>query len=136
MARLSAEHRNRIENIFDRHLEVGLHHGAQLAVYIDGERELSLAGGVTGPDGIEKTPTTRHVLFSATKPYTAVCLHALVDDGLVDYDDRVVEHWPSFAEANSQKADITVRQVLSHTAGIPFGSFDAQPGTMAGLGRR
>ncbi|TYL38049.1 serine hydrolase [Natronococcus pandeyae] len=119
--------RDRIAALFDRHLEVGLHHGAQLAVFVDGECVIDLAGGTTGPDGRETTPTTRHLLFSCTKPYAAVALHALVDDGKIAYDDRVVDHWPGFADDGTTKAEITVRQVLSHTAGLPRGEIDDRP---------
>ena len=127
MSRLTATDRERIAGLFDRHLEVGLHHGAQLAVYVDGELELDLAGGVTGPDGRETTADQRHVLFSCTKPYAAVALHTLVDEGALEYDDRVVDHWPAFADEGSEKAEITVRQVLSHTAGLNQGEIDERP---------
>jgi CubicO group peptidase (beta-lactamase class C family) len=119
--------RDRIAALFDRHLEVGLHHGAQLAVYADGERVLDLAGGTTGPDGERTTSETRHVLFSCTKPYAAAALHALVDDGFLEYDDRVVDHWPEFAAGGSEKAEVTVRQVLSHTAGLQRSELDDRP---------
>ncbi|SFB85266.1 CubicO group peptidase, beta-lactamase class C family [Halobiforma haloterrestris] len=135
MSRLSETERERIAARFDRHLEVGLHHGAQLAVFVDGELAIDLAGGVTGPsDGGDgdggPEPTTssqRHVLFSCTKPYAAVTLHTLVDEGKLAYDDRVVDHWPAFADEGSEKAEITVRQVLSHTAGLPRSPLDARP---------
>ncbi|WP_229123062.1 serine hydrolase domain-containing protein [Halapricum desulfuricans] len=109
---------------FDRHLDVGLHHGAQLAVYVNGELVVDFAGGMTGPDGKETTPETRHLIFSCTKPYAGVGLHQLIEDGEADYDDPVVEYWPEFADPGTQKADITIRHVLSHTAGIPYGEFD------------
>ncbi|EMA27463.1 EstA family serine hydrolase [Halobiforma nitratireducens] len=127
MSRLSEADRDRIAALFDRHLEVGLHHGAQLAVVVDGEYVLDRAGGVTGPDGEPTTPTQRHVLFSCTKPYAAAALHALVDDGRIDYDDRVVDHWPTFADDGTDKAETTVRHVLSHTAGLPRSDLDARP---------
>ena len=127
MARLAESDRERIAALFDRHLEVGLHHGAQLGVYVDGEQVLDLAGGTTGPDGVDETPTQRHVLFSSTKPYAAVTLHSLVEDDALEYDDRVVEHWPEFADDGTEKAEITVRQVLSHTAGLPQGEIDKRP---------
>lgn len=127
MSRLAESDRERISALFDRHLEVGLHHGAQLAVYLDGEQVLDLAGGTTGPNGDEETPARRHVLFSSTKPYAAVTLHTLVDEGLLSYDDRIVDHWPEFADSSSEKAEITVRQVLSHTAGLPRGEIDQRP---------
>ncbi|MDG5761509.1 serine hydrolase [Natronococcus sp. A-GB1] len=127
MSRLEPADRDRIAALFDRHLEVGLHHGAQLAIYVSGEQVLDLASGTTGPDGRETTPETRHVLFSCTKPYAAVALHALVDDGALTYDDRVVDYWPEFADDGSEKADITVRQVLSHTAGLQQSELDDRP---------
>ncbi|MFC6716423.1 serine hydrolase domain-containing protein [Natrialbaceae archaeon GCM10025810] len=127
MGRVSNADRERIAAHFDRHLEVGLHHGAQLAVYVDGEPVIDLAGGVADPDGRDETPETRHVVFSCTKPYAAAALHALVDDGDIDYDDRVVDHWPEFAEEGTEKAEITVRQVLSHTSGLNRGEIDERP---------
>ncbi|QSX00127.1 serine hydrolase domain-containing protein [Haloterrigena alkaliphila] len=127
MTRLADSDRERIADLFDRHLEVGLHHGAQLAVYVDGERALDLAGGVEAPEGPQETPETRHLLFSSTKPYAAVTLHTLVDEGKLEYGDRVVDHWPEFADEGTEKAEITVRQVLSHTAGLNRGEIDDRP---------
>ncbi|EJN59350.1 EstA family serine hydrolase [Halogranum rubrum] len=124
MTRFDEAKRRRLEGAFERHLAVGLHHGAQLAVYVDGELVVDFAGGVTGPDGEETTPETRHLLFSCTKPFAAVGLHQLVEQGELSYDDPLVDHWPEFADEGSQKAEITVRQVLGHTAGIPYGEFD------------
>ncbi|WP_306053031.1 serine hydrolase domain-containing protein [Natronococcus wangiae] len=127
MTRIREGDRDRIAALFDRHLEAGLHHGAQLAVYVDEERVVDLAGGTTGPDGDGTTSTTRHLLFSCTKPYAAAALHALVDDGDLAYDDRVVDHWPEFADDGTDKAEITVRHVLSHTAGLSTGEIDDRP---------
>ncbi|WP_253737828.1 serine hydrolase domain-containing protein [Halohasta salina] len=124
MATLSAADRDRLRAEFDRQLDVGLHHGAQLAVYVDGDLAIDFAGGVDGPEGEPTTPETRHLLFSCTKPYAGVGLHQLIEAGEADYDDRVVDHWPAFADEGSQKAEITIRHVLSHTAGIPYGEFD------------
>ena len=124
MAAIPADDRERLRAEFDRQLEVGLHHGAQLAVYIDGELVVDFAGGTTGPEGGQTTPETRHLLFSCTKPYAGVGLHQLIEAGAADYDDPVVDHWPEFADEGSRKAEITIRHVLSHTAGIPYGEFD------------
>ncbi|MCL7418649.1 MAG: beta-lactamase family protein [Halalkalicoccus sp.] len=113
-----------VEAAFETHLEAGLHHGAQLAVYHEGDLVLDLAGGTTGPDGEETTSDRKHVLFSCTKPYAGVALHRCVEGGLLSYDDPVVEHWPEFA-SGGEKGEITVRQVLSHQAGLHETAFDA-----------
>ena len=116
-----------VAQLFDLQIDAGLHHGAQLAVYVDGELEVDLAGGVVGPDGGETTSAQRHVLFSCTKPFSGACLHRLVDDGELSYDDRVVDHWPEFAESGTTKAAVTVRHVLSHQGGFPAVPIDAEP---------
>jgi CubicO group peptidase (beta-lactamase class C family) len=36
--------------------------------------------------------------------------------GLIDYDAKVATYWPEFAR--NGKADVTVRQLLSHQAGL------------------
>jgi CubicO group peptidase (beta-lactamase class C family) len=114
----------RVQQVFERHAAVGLHHGAQLAVYDGDDLVLDLATGTVGPDGPATTPDRRHVLFSCTKPYAGVCLHHLVERDRLDYDDPVREHWPEFADPGTEKAEATVRHVLSHQAGLPYGPFD------------
>lgn len=126
MAQISATDRDQLKAEFDRQLEVGLHHGAQLAVYVNGELVVDFASGTTGPEGGETTPDTRHLLFSCTKPFVGVGLHQLIENGEAAYDDRVVAHWPEFADADTAKSAITIRHVLSHTAGLPYGEFDDQ----------
>jgi CubicO group peptidase (beta-lactamase class C family) len=117
----------RIEQLFEAHLDAGLHHGAQLAVYDGTDLVLDLAGGVSGPDGDETTADTRHLLFSCTKPYAGACLHHLRDRGVVDYDDPVVDHWPAFARGDDRKSAVTVRHVLSHQAGLPTTGLEGRP---------
>ncbi|MGI8795200.1 MAG: serine hydrolase domain-containing protein [Acidimicrobiia bacterium] len=56
------------------------------------------------------------VSYSTTKGVVATALHVCVDRGLLDYDDRVAEHWTGFGR--NGKEDITVRQVLCHEAGL------------------
>jgi CubicO group peptidase (beta-lactamase class C family) len=124
MSSFSEHDRERLRSEFDRQLDVGLHHGAQLAVYVDGELVVDFAGGIDGPDGEPTTPETRHLIFSCTKPFAGVGLHQLIEEGYAAYDEPIVEHWPEFADSDTQKAEITIEQILSHTAGVPYGDFD------------
>ncbi|MDY7080844.1 MAG: serine hydrolase domain-containing protein, partial [Halobacteria archaeon] len=133
MSVFDADGKTKIRQLFDNHLEAGLQHGAQLAVYKDGEQVVDFAGGVTGSDDADDdevqdtTTDTKHVLFSTTKPYAGVCLHQLVEDGEASYDDQVVEYWNAFDRGDDRKADVTVRHVLSHQVGMPIGTADADP---------
>jgi len=123
----AVDDRERLERLFQGQATVGLHHGAQLAVYEDGEQVVDLTAGTTGPDGDPVSSDQRFVFFSSTKPLSGVCLHQLVEDGALDYDDRVVDHWPEFARGDDRKEAVTVRHVLSHQGGFPAGEFDLRP---------
>ena len=124
MTVFDADGTTKLRQLFDQHLDSGLHHGAQLAVYHDEELVVDFAGGITGPDGEETTSEQRHVLFSCTKPYAGVCVHHLVENGKLDYDDSIRDHWPEFAASGTEKANVTVRHVLSHQGGFPESAFD------------
>src|SRR5699024_9042251 len=53
------------------------------------------------------------------KHVTSFALLQLVDAGKVSLDDPVVEHPPEFELADDRYTDITIRQLLSHTSGLP-----------------
>jgi len=59
--------------------------------------------------------TSMFRVASVTKPMTAALVLKLVEDGLIDLDDYLSNYYPT----PLQNADsMTIRQILSHTAGI------------------
>lgn len=64
-------------------------------------------------------PTDRAEVASVTKTMTAVTVLKLVDDHLIGLDDPVNDIIPGFTSALKPPGPITVRQLLSHTSGIP-----------------
>jgi CubicO group peptidase (beta-lactamase class C family) len=91
--------------------------GGALAVYLDGEPVVDVWTGWADRRGrVPWSADTGALVFSATKGMASTVIHRLVDRGLIDYDAPVAEYWPEFA-ANG-KADITVRQVMRHRAGL------------------
>ncbi len=130
----------RLGNEFRSMIQEGLHPGAQLAVFYDGELVIHLAGGVKGPDGKKimtsaellewhanenkgpgHEPVTFNTLYqvrSVTKIMATLVMMMFHDQGRLDFDDRVAKHWPEFAK--NGKEDITIAHILSHRAGIPF----------------
>jgi len=124
---LDVDHVSQLHDLFEMHVEQGLHHGAQLAVYRDGTEVVDIAGGTTGPDGDPTETDTPHLLFSCAKPLSATCVHQLAEQGEVGYDDPLRQYWPAFADPGTEKARITVRHVLSHQAGLPESEFDGKP---------
>ncbi|MGO9509481.1 MAG: serine hydrolase domain-containing protein, partial [Mycobacterium sp.] len=85
-------------------------------VYHRGRLVVDLWGGVRGLDRVPWTRDTLAMCWSTTKGVVATCAHVLADRGELDYDERVATYWPEFAQ--NGKGDITVRQVLSHSAGL------------------
>ena len=90
--------------------------GASLAVYHRGRLVVDLWGGVRTGGGDPWGRDTLAMCWSTTKGVVATCAHVLADRGQLDYDERVATYWPEFAQ--NGKGDITVRQVLSHSAGL------------------
>jgi D-alanyl-D-alanine carboxypeptidase len=64
-------------------------------------------------------PTDRAQVASVTKTMTAVAVLKLVDDNLIGLDDPVNDVIPGFTSSLKPPAPITVRQLLSHTSGMP-----------------
>lgn len=100
--------------------------GAAIVVRSAGELIGERYAGNAQPD----RPVTERTLFalaSVTKPVTASVVMALVDDGLLAIDEPIARFVPEFATAapdgdsrwETSRRLITVRQVLSHTTGMP-----------------
>ena len=103
------------ERNFTEHGELG----AAFSLYVDGEIKADLWGGVADQQtGRPWSEDTLQLVFSTTKGAAAICIARLVQADLISYDDAVATHWPEFA-ANG-KGDITVAQMMSHQAGLPY----------------
>jgi CubicO group peptidase (beta-lactamase class C family) len=93
----------------------GLHIGAQGSVALAGKTIVDFALGEARV-GMPMTTDTLMLWLSATKPIAAVCISQLWERGRLRLDDRVAQYIPEFA--NSGKEPITIRHLLTHTAGI------------------
>lgn len=56
-------------------------------------------------------------IFSTSKPFVALLVHRLAEQGAVALDDPVSRYWPQFT--GHGKETVTVRQVLQHRSGLP-----------------
>lgn len=91
--------------------------GGAFAVWQGEELVVDLWGGVADPSTDRPwTPETLVPVFSVTKGLVAAAFLHLVDKGRLDLEAPVAQNWPAFAKAG--KADITVRQLLEHRAGL------------------
>jgi CubicO group peptidase (beta-lactamase class C family) len=104
-----------VSNLFEGILERQAG-GAALAVYHHGECVVDLWGGDLDSHGTPWKRDTMATSFSTTKGVTSTLIHIMADRGLINYDAKVAEYWPEFAQCG--KDSITVRQVLTHQAGL------------------
>jgi len=107
-----------VRETFEAAFESGAEVGAAVCIVKDGETVVDLWGGFRDP--AKTRPWQRDTLanvFSTTKGMTALCAHKLVDEGRLELDAPVARYWPEFAQQG--KGDVSVRQLISHQAGLP-----------------
>jgi len=86
---------------------------------VDGE-DLAYSEGLGHADiesGRRQDPALRQRIGSITKTMVGLCAMALVDEGRLTLDDRVVDHIPEVTFHGDGGA-INVRHLLTHTSGI------------------
>jgi CubicO group peptidase (beta-lactamase class C family) len=105
-----------VRDVFRENLDRG-ELGASCCVVVQGRRVVDLWGGWADPE--RSRPWTADTLansYSVGKPIVALQLLQLVASGQVDLDGTADRWWP---ELRAGQQGATVRQVLSHRAGVP-----------------
>jgi CubicO group peptidase (beta-lactamase class C family) len=101
-----------VENFTRRH-----EFGGACCAYHKGERVIDLWGGIRNKQtGEPWERDTMVVVHSATKGLAAMTIAVAHSRGWLDYEERVCTYWPEFAQQGKER--ITVRQLLSHQAGL------------------
>ncbi|MFO8129563.1 MAG: serine hydrolase domain-containing protein [Bacteroidales bacterium] len=102
--------------------------GAGLLIIQDGKVILQEAYGMNDAErGIPLQKNQIHKIHSMTKPFTGTAILMLMEEGMLDLDDPVSDYLEAFR--NDECREITIRQLLDHTAGFvqpayPRGSID------------
>ena len=91
--------------------------GGACCVYYRGEKVVDLWGGLRNEaTGEPWEQDTMVIVYSTTKGLAGMTMAVAHSRGLLDYEERVASYWPEFAQ--NGKEDVTVRQLLSHQAGL------------------
>ena len=96
-------------------MDRGLHTGVQIYVSREG-RTIADHGVGEGAPGEPMTPETIMLWLSAGKPLTAVLVAKFWEQRKLDLDAGVADYVPEFGR--NGKEPITVRHLLTHTAGL------------------
>jgi CubicO group peptidase (beta-lactamase class C family) len=117
--------------------KTGAHPAVSLSIRHQGELLISRSIGHAHGNGPKDahdtkktlvTNDTPYCLFSTSKGITALLMHMLVEDGLINMMDPVSFYAPEFAI--NGKENITIHQILSHRGGIPGLPSDADIETL------
>ena len=102
--------------------------GAAAVVWYNGEIAAERYAGEARP-GYDVDERTMFALASVTKPVTAATVMTLVEEGSLALDEPIYRFIPEFAtpseadkakqELESRRREVTVRQLLAHTSGLP-----------------
>jgi len=95
--------------------------GFAIAVFEDNRRVYAAAFGVRNVTRSDDAITT-HSLFhmaSITKTFVATAIMQLFENGKIDLDAPVVKYLPYFQMADERYKIITIRQMVTHTSGMP-----------------
>jgi CubicO group peptidase (beta-lactamase class C family) len=116
----------RIDALAERALEVFETPGLAIGVVKDGELVYARGHGVREIGRSEPVdPDTLFQIASLTKAFTAAALGLLVDEGELDWDDRVIDHLPQFRMYDPWVTrEFTVRDLLTHRSGLGLGAGD------------
>ena len=107
-----------LREAFAANFDDGLEVGASVAACVRGRPVVDLWAGHA--DFAQTRPwaaNTVVLLRSTTKIPLLICVLMLVDRGLIALDTPIATYWPEFAGGG--KADVTVRDALTHQAGVP-----------------
>jgi len=108
-----------VQKAIDQLVESGAERGMQVAAYRNGEMVVDAVAGVADPATGRKVESgTPFYNFSICKAAASTVMHILAERGIFGYDTPLVEMWPEFGAHG--KDNVTVRHVLSHTAGVPL----------------
>ncbi|MFF0338462.1 serine hydrolase domain-containing protein [Kribbella sp. NPDC004875] len=114
-----------LQEVVQRRIDelAGTELGLQVAVYRHGELVVDAVAG----DGV--TSETLYWAASTGKGASATVANVLVDRGVLDYDQPIVDLWPEFGAHGKDRA--TLRHVLTHSVGLPALPADTTPELLA-----
>ncbi|MDP1555146.1 MAG: serine hydrolase domain-containing protein, partial [Hyphomonas sp.] len=106
-----------VKAAFESNFASGQENGASFCMTLEGKPVVDIWAGYA--DEAQTKPWKKDTIvnvYSTTKTMTALTALFLADKGALDFAAPVAKYWPEFA-ANG-KADVTVAQLMSHSAGL------------------
>ena len=109
-----------IEEFIQSYMDAYQIPGLAIALVEDNKMWTARAFGVKNID--TKEPITTESIFhmaSVSKPFSATTVMQLVEKGKMKLDDPLIQYLPYFRLDDPNYKDVTIKQMLTHTSGIP-----------------
>ena len=103
-----------VKALYERETRVMAEENTQLCVYWRGEKVVDLWRSATHDAGFSADSLIN--VFSSGKSLETIPIAWLVGRGLLQYGDRIADHWPEFAAHG--KEGITVADLMRHEGGM------------------
>lgn len=115
-----------IDSIVSVAMDSNQHAGIAVAVVKDGEIVHSKGYGLRSLKTKQTVnENTRFSIASNSKAFTSAALAILADEGLINWNDRVVDHIPEFKMYDPYvTANFTIIDLLTHRSGLDLGAGD------------
>jgi CubicO group peptidase (beta-lactamase class C family) len=104
-----------VDRVLLPYLSTGNFSGVVLLARGESPVHHAVYGSADCAGAVPATLDTRYHLASVSKPFTALAVMQLADDGLLHPSDPVARHVPDFPNGDR----ITIEHLLVHTSGIP-----------------
>ncbi|MEM7550326.1 MAG: serine hydrolase [Bacteroidota bacterium] len=94
--------------------------GLAIGIVEEGQTVFAKGFGVKSIE-TQDSLTTKSIfhMASVSKPFVATAIVQLMEREKLDLDDKLIKHLPYFKMADPKFEEITIRQILTHTSGIP-----------------
>jgi CubicO group peptidase (beta-lactamase class C family) len=100
--------------------------GIAVGIVKDGQLVMAKGYGVSNINtGAKTDANTLFGIASNSKAFTSAALAQLVDQGKIEWDDKVRKHLPEFTMYNDYvSSEFTIRDLLTHRSGLGLGAGD------------
>lgn len=115
-----------VDSLVNRTLKTFDVPGIAVGIVKDGKVVLAKGYGVTSiKSGRKVDANTLFAIASNSKSFTTAALAILVDEGKINWDDKVIQYLPEFKMYNEYVTkEFTIRDLLTHRSGLGLGAGD------------
>ena len=102
-----------VRALYEKNMHALVERNTQLCVYVDGQCVVDLWASAIGDEDFG--PDSLINVFSSGKSLEAITMAMLADKGLIDYDAKISDYWPEYAQNGK---DQTIADLMRHEAGL------------------